>query len=74
MSRYDQNSNTYLEQEMLTFEERVLRGNPLLTLASAIKISFQIHCLHYLLGGNSANIDCEDDDSLSSESECEDDP
>jgi len=27
MSRYDENSNSKLEQEMLTFEERVLGGN-----------------------------------------------
>jgi hypothetical protein len=29
MLRYDENSNTLLEQEMLTFAEQVLGGNPL---------------------------------------------
>ena len=34
---YDQNSNTELEQEMLTFEERVLGGNPLHRFGSGLE-------------------------------------
>jgi len=41
-------------------------------IASVIKIIFQICWVHYLLCGDTADIDFEDDDSLLSESEGED--
>jgi hypothetical protein len=37
MLRYDQNSNTELESEMLTFEERILCGNTLQRLGSGLE-------------------------------------
>jgi len=44
----------------------------ILTVASSMKILFQICCVHYLLFGNTAGIDFEDDSSLVSQSESED--
>jgi len=41
-------------------------------IASAVKILFQICWVHYLLRGNTADIDFEDDNSLLGESEGED--
>ena len=41
-------------------------------IASVIKILFQIYGVHYLLGGNTADIDFEDDNSLLSEFEGKD--
>jgi len=41
-------------------------------IASAIKMLFQICRVHYLLHGNTTDIDFEDDSSLFSESESED--
>jgi len=42
-------------------------------IASAIKILFQICWVHYVLSGNTADIDFEDDNSHLGESEGEDD-
>jgi len=41
-------------------------------IASAINILFQICWVHYLLHGNTADIDSEDDSSLVSKSESQD--
>jgi hypothetical protein len=41
-------------------------------IASAIKILFQICWVHYLLRGNTTDLDFEDDNSLLGESEGED--
>ena len=43
-------------------------------IASAIQIVFPICWVHYLLRGNTADIDVEDNSSLMSESESEDKP
>ena len=44
----------------------------MLRIASIIKISIRICGVHYLLGGNAADINLEDKSSLLSESHCED--